>query len=619
MNYLYILSFVSLLGWSFFLSLRYKKYAPYFPFLVATGLISILYVAGFFKILLIVSFVIFLLGFLLPMYSIFKLKVTWQEIKSLPFGFYFLLFSGLAWFVFTLKASIFGWDEFFWGQFTKAILHTDNFYTTESAILVGKINYPPGIALFQYFFLRFSRYNEAVLYFAQGILVLSSISFIFDLVGKHWKKLIVFTVATFSALLYFGPGLLSITNDHIIGVIFASAVLSSVYILRTGKSKLMLIPAIFCLPIIKITGIALSLTVVLIICLDLLIKNLSKIKNRLKLNNWKNMLGIIILMGLAAVVPMKSWDFYVKGQGIVDSSSIPSPSRINEAFSENATTREKTIIGNFKQAVVKMPMNQQDGGYKSEQRIIKFYLTFTEKINKPGLTIPIWLLIFTIPLGFIIYFGKKDDRSRILSLYISLVVGLSVFLFLHLLAYTFYFSEFEGVNLASMSRYINSYLLGMALITIGSLAVFMKENPKYEKVLGWISDIILLFLLIFHTPPFYQLIVPPQIMAKSTEVVREKTKPFSDDINARTEESSKVWLIYQNTNGWECMMVRYEIAPRIMNGGDGSWSLGEKYGSGDVWTNNASKENWSYRLTNEKFDYVYLAQADDNFWTHYGD
>ncbi|MCX6809782.1 MAG: hypothetical protein NTZ65_03500 [Candidatus Berkelbacteria bacterium] len=615
---MYLLSFISILGWIFFLSVKFKKYASFFPFFVVTAIIFILYLAGLTGTLLVANRLLFYLGLLLPIYAIFKFKLTLKELKNLPISFFFLAISGVIWYFFTRHAVIFGWDEFCWGQFTKVIFSTNHIYTVNSAIFEGKMNYPPGISLFQYYFLPFNRYSEAALYFSQGIIILSTISIIFDFVGRSKKRLFIFVLIVSSALIYFSRGILSMTNDHIVGAIFGSAILSSLYILRSNKSKLLLIPAIFALPLIKTTGIVLSLTVVLVASVDLLILNLSlgKQKKQTKINILIPVL-LIFILGFSALVSIKSWDFYLKGQGVAATSTLPSLPKVRKSFSPQASDREKLTLMNFKKAIISLPLNQQEGVLGSNYTAVRIYFNLINKINRPGLSIVTWFSIFTILFGFIFYLQQPKKRVAWVALYLSLTVGLLTYLFFHLLAYMLYFSDYEGPNLASMSRYISSYFLGLAIITIGSIAIFIKEKPDKSRPLKTVAGVIFLYLLIFHTPPLIELIAPPQMIAAPTNLTREKTKKFSDYINANTEAGSKVWLIYQNTNGWECMMVRYDIVPRRMNGGSGNWSLGEKYGPQDVWTNGMPKETWSTQLLDEKYDYVFLAKVDDNFWTHY--
>ena len=615
---MYLFSFVSLIGWiSLFYNWR-KRYAAYYPLLATTGLISILYVFGWLKILNWGSTFVFVIGLISFAKALFSLlsspSKAIKKIKNLPASLIFFGVAGFAWYFFTLKATLFGSDEFFWGQFTKAIVDSNNFYTLKSAIFTPKMNYPPGIALYQYYFLHFSHYAESALYFSQGTIMLSALALIFDLIAKNLKNILSIGLAIACTTVYFGPGLLSLMNDQVLGTLFASTVLASFFVLRSNKSKLLLLSAILVLPLIKSTGTVLALTAVLAISLDLIITNSNLFRKREKRFN-KAVFILIIVFGLTAILPLKSWDLYLKRQGGEATPPIPSINQIRNAFSDNASERQRLTIKNFKGALISMPMNQQEGEPVSDYPAYKLYLKATTAVSRPALPILAWLSIITLLLAATFYYQTSRERVSTLALYFSLLAGLSAFLLLHFITYLFYFSDYEAVNLASMNRYISAYFLALALVAIGSVAFFIKENPKKSAPLKTVAGAIFIYLLIFHTPPLTRLIVPPQMMAASTNAVREKTKEFSDYINAHTESTSKVWVIYQNTNGWECMMIRYDIAPRIMN--TNNWSLGSKYGPNDVWTNALPAAEFVRLIQEDSYDYIFLAKVDENFWSHY--
>lgn len=615
---MYFLGFISIIGWTLFLSVKFKKYAAAFPFLIVTTIITILYVGSLMSILLPVSRNFLILGYVLPIYLVWRKQLTWEELKNVPLSFLFLVIFGIVWFVFTWHAGIFGSDEFAWGQFAKVIYSTNGLYTAGSAIMDGKLNYPPGISLFQYFFLNLGSYSEAAIYFAQGVFVFAAVAPILDLIGRNWKRLLTFGMAIGTTLVYFGPGLLSMTNDHIIGVAFANAILTSSFILLAPKSKLLLVPIIVALPLIKTTGMIISLAIILVVSMELLISNFKRVREKkFKAPALKLILVPIVLL-FCAFVSMKSWDLYLQGQG-AGATPMPGPAKIFKSFSSQASDKEKLTVKNFNIALLERPINNQEGDIKSGQPIIKFYLKTIDVINRPGLSIIGWLQLFAVIFGLIVYFQNPRNRFLNFTRYLSLLVGLGIYLFFHLLAYMYYFSVYEGTNLFSLNRYVSSYFMGLALIAIGSMAVLFKDNHRQIKMFGMMSGAIFVYLLIFHTPSLVRLVVPPRMIAESTNVVRRQTIPFSSYINANTNNDSKIWLIYQNTRGWECMMVRYDIVPRKMNGGGGNWSLGDKYGHGDVWTNNLPKDVWSSQLLDEHYNYVFLAKADDNFWNHYAD
>lgn len=565
---MHFLSFISILGWTLFLCMKYKKYASFSPFFVISVLILVLYLGGLTGLLLIFSRTVFFLGIILPIYLILIRKLTWAEFKKMPISFFFLAISGLIWFFFTRQAIIFGSDEFAWGQFTKVIFSTNGLYTANSAIMDGKLNYPPGISLFQYYFMSLGQYSEAAIFFSQGVFVLAAIAPIFDFVGKSVKKLLIFGLAVGAVLVYFGPGLLSMMNDQIIGVAFANALISNFFILRSKGSKLLLIPLIFSLPLMKTTGLILSLTIVLAVLIDLLISNVELIKEKKPKGGIRVKLALVVIaLGIASLLPVKSWNHYIMGQGMA-ANPTPGWSMIKKSFSAEATDREKRTIESFNLALLERPINNQEGDIKADNIIFRTYLKLVGMTNRPGLSVLGWLLVFTLLFGLIAYCQKPQARIFSFAQYFSLLIGLLIYLFFHLLAYMYYFSEYEGVNLASMDRYVSSYFLGLALVTLSLAAILLRDNPK-NKLFKLGFGLVFIYLLIFHTPAFGRLVIPPSLMAKSTTLVRDETRPFSAEINANTEENSKIWLIYQNTKGWECMMVRYDIVPRKMNGGGG--------------------------------------------------
>lgn len=611
---MYILSFLSILGWTIFLSSRNHKYSAYYPFFVITSVITVLYVASLVNVLQYASWILIFSGIILPLYSVYKKELTWTSFKSMPPSFFILMILGFIWVIFTRNASIFGSDEFAWGQFAKVLVSNNALYDKNSAIMDGKLNYPPGIALYQYFFMSFNRYSEPAIFFAQGFFALASITPIFDFIGRSLKKILAFSLAIAMSLVYFGPGLLSMTNDHIIGSAFAIAIIANLFILKTNKSKLLLLPIIFVLPLIKTTGILLSLIIVLSVIIEIVF-NLVRNKVSTKKIFLKSLV-VLVLLGFFALLPVKSWDFYMKSQGI-DATPMPTPSLILKSFSSEASEREKMVLKNFRRDLIERPINFQEGDIKSDIQIYKTYIKIIEKINRPPLGTLSWSLIFLLLMALMIYCAKEEEKVLNISRFGVLLLGLVVYTFFHLLAYMYYFSEYEALKLAAMDRYLSSYFLSLSLISIAFSAKLLKEKSDNKRIFIWAGSILLVYLMIFHTPTIVKLVVPPKMMAKSTESVRAKTRPFSEEINSKTEKDSKIWVIYQNTKGWECMMIRYDIVPRRMNGGSGNWSLGEKYAPEDVWTNEMPDETWRQQIQDEKFTYVYLAYTDDNFWSHH--
>lgn len=105
--------------------------------------------------------------------------------------------------------------------------------------------------------------------------------------------------------------------------------------------------------------------------------------------------------------------------------------------------------------------------------------------------------------------------------------------------------------------------------------------------------------------PNKQVIIPNEII-KTGEFLQEKLK-----------ENERVYVIYQNTDGYDFNLLRFQISP-IRTNLLWEWSLGKPYSETDYFTYNISKETWVKKLIKENYDYVYFAKVDDQFMNKYG-
>ena len=100
----------------------------------------------------------------------------------------------------------------------------------------------------------------------------------------------------------------------------------------------------------------------------------------------------------------------------------------------------------------------------------------------------------------------------------------------------------------------------------------------------------------------------PQEITRKAEIIKQKVTL-----------NDKVYLIYQNIGGGGAYhMLRYSISPIVTNLLY-EWSLGPKYNEKDIWNYNISKDEFEKKLIDEDYDYVFIAQADEQFVEIYGD
>jgi hypothetical protein len=111
--------------------------------------------------------------------------------------------------------------------------------------------------------------------------------------------------------------------------------------------------------------------------------------------------------------------------------------------------------------------------------------------------------------------------------------------------------------------------------------------------------------------PVANLLTPPTMLVQRTKVQSaiKQLVPLMD-------KNSRVYVIYQGTNGYEFHITRYLIAPRTTN--IWSWSLGKLYSNGDVWTADLPPLDWFNLVQQGQYNYILVGRADENLWKRYG-
>jgi hypothetical protein len=221
--------------------------------------------------------------------------------------------------------------------------------------------------------------------------------------------------------------------------------------------------------------------------------------------------------------------------------------------------------------------------------------------------------------SFVAY--RSTKREFIKNILVAGIVtgGLFVYLLMLLIVFVFIFSEYEGLILASYDRYMASYLMGLGfLATVAFLQIDLNTRLRQG-----IAIALILFAIIFSSISFKELLAsfirPTHYSHELTKDLHQTVDPWVVLINKYVPPTKNLWFIYQNSNGAEAMLLRYEVVPRKMN--PWYWSIGKPYYTGDVWTADISEGEFIYYLAGNQespFDYLFVARADDKFWKIYG-
>jgi hypothetical protein len=179
-----------------------------------------------------------------------------------------------------------------------------------------------------------------------------------------------------------------------------------------------------------------------------------------------------------------------------------------------------------------------------------------------------------------------------------------------LVLYLFAFNQNEGPSLVGMGRYLGILALGAACVAFAW--ALRTAGRSLRGRLGAIVCVLMVLGFGYTMSADGIRFAQGGAMAESTD--RQRVQALLGPLVGEMAPSSRVYLVWQGSQGLEFYTSRYELAPRISS--RGCWSLGEPRYEGDIWTCALAPETWSRQLA-QGFDYVLVARADDRFWADY--
>jgi len=586
-----VIALLAILGYGLYLNRVVKWSLESSLLFVSASLICLLYFFGLLGTLQIGTQALLGIGLLLfftEIYFLFK-HGTISQYNS-P-GILFLLLSTAGLFVLTsteyYSNLIFVDDFSHWGRASKIIASNDRLIIPTDPLWFP--TYPPGMALFDYLFFQFSEFSESDAMFAHGFFVFTALAQIFSVVPKNIKKYVFILISLFlyTLIYFFGLGLHTLSADLILGVVFGVSLFG--YLLDRQNERMpamiRMLPLLLLLVITKQIGILFSFVVIGIVVSDILLGSIS-IREKAKL------IVVSLLLIAVCVFTYASWNVHNKNLGYGSSSTAEiSFGEVTRAFdSATATEIQQTTIDNFTRRVF-LP--------HPESKISRNYY---------------WLFI-CIAFVWLIFTMNKDHRTwKKFVPFAVLFTGFCAYLAVLLVLYMFYFGAYEGPRLASFERYVNPYLIGVLIVFFGiSLSLYFQKR--------WDRRVSTSFIVICS------LVMLPNLKAVLLDgyhVIRGEVRGEQnrDDgkvaknfplIKKHCEANSRIYFIWQGSNGTENTIFNYGIMPRENN--RGCWSVGEPYGDGDVWTCRMTLLEFEQSLMD--YDYLLVAHTDKKFEDKY--
>lgn len=501
-------------------------------------------------------------------------------------------------FKFTENRLLNSWDEFsHWGLVVKNMYHFDALGTIADATTKFK-GYPPGISLFQYFFVKgMPEFIEANLFRAVDIFIISL--FMPVLKNINWRNfgylLLVVPILILAPTVFFGNVYTLIYVDFALGAVLAYIMYTWLSLVDPDKYDFMFIfSAVFMLCLIKASGTGIAIIAIALMAAEIMIVR----KNLIS----KKKLGIGILIGaLIIIISNKSWDIYLKANELKvawDISQI-NFSNLISFFTFNLKGYQIDTIKSFISAVF-IPRGDA---------LIKF--------SYFG-----WMIIFAILGGVLFCQDKKYlfRRAKLKDLIKSFMfytfgnwIGLILYMISLLALYVFTYSEYEATILASFDRYMASFFSGIWIFLIMMLVTNIFYFGKKAQKVSF-SIITACVVLISPTMTLFESTVDYTASVENTKMLRAQYMSFDSMVKNMDKKQDKVYFIAQNTTGWEYFVSYYIATPVKIS--PNAYSLGNPYYDADIWSRNISLDEWKNTL--KDYTYVYIHKVDDRFIERYG-
>jgi len=304
------------------------------------------------------------------------------------------------------------------------------------------------------------------------------------------------------------------------------------------------------------------------------------------------------------------WLNFANGGNLSETSSATlagSGSRLRKTFnSDGVFTNEVTV--NFLNKIFDEPL----------QRWVAFS---PEWIGFPLSTIQ-WIFIFSL-LMILIIVNSQSKISKIQEIFNAVLILGGAFCYFLVLLIS-YLNIFKGINsiiLTSVDRYIATYLSGVVFyLSARAVQQIYKSNVEVSEIkdsnikLPSLS-IGLIFVFLFQAQVSY-LTNYYQKPNEYSDNLRVNYKTLTEKIKfLNLTADDRVWIISQDTMGFEFYIFQYEVLPASV--GSIPFSIGTPSSPQDIWTDpKMTPEKWDEALDN--YDYVLIFKTTDSFVSEFG-
>lgn len=249
-----------------------------------------------------------------------------------------------------------------------------------------------------------------------------------------------------------------------------------------------------------------------------------------------------------------SWQFFLRST-VISESAVKDDARKFSAVAASGITFDR-ILDFFKGV-----------GPEYQYEVAKNYIKilFSEETFSLGTLrfpyIDLLIFFFLILCFFVKWRNEEKSKNRIYSFGICMLVGGIVYSMFLLLTYLFSFSKHEALLASSHSRYLGSWICGMAIVVFGLFCEQYREETTYLQSQKRGDFIIALLgaLLVIITPVENLYIKnmdteTPEELVYGYEDIAEITRSFAD-------KSERIYFLCNGSNGYSSLLFRNYVLP----------------------------------------------------------
>ncbi len=482
-----------------------------------------------------------------------------------------------------------GNDEFsHWAYTVKLMDHYDQMSVWHAGEM-GYGEYPPATALLEYLFIRLTpSFTEGYLYRALMLLQVSLILPVFARFG--WKKLggalTGFAGLLLLPLAFYNEFYSDLCVDGTLALLFAYMLYAWAAGRRLqGFVTLQLALSAVVLVLTKESGVIFALTALILIGLEAIHQARGSGQHNAVKHTCAH-LGFVLGGILAAKI---SWSILVSMQHLVQGGSGNHFQRIASLF---GTWPEKWSL------------------------TVASFLEHLFMPAKNGSILPlspaVWLVFGLLLLKLAGYLLPARSRALV-RMSRGLAAGFAIYCVGLLYLYFFQFSEYEATRVASLERYLGSWLLGVVMLGAYLLLAAWGRNPGKNKIGP--ACVLLAALLVIPGEKVYldRLVAPAKIVAQEQEQRSAYFTPETFPFDWTNED--RLYFIAEDTAVYEQLCASYSFYPNRL-GCDLGYNF-DTEGEYGFWANDVSAEELKNSL--KEYTYVYLYQISPRFAPKYAD